>query len=93
MRLVSSAAAAPLRRSWAGLCGATPDRRPLLGRVADGLYIACGDNGSGVGRGPALGELSALVALSEAEAPQLHPFRYPPEDFRLCPGSGFLVPD
>jgi sarcosine oxidase subunit beta len=94
MRLVSSAAAAAqLRRSWAGLCGATPDRRPLVGPVGDGLCIACGDNGSGIGRGPALGELAARIALGEAAAPHLDPFRFPPVDFRLRPGSGFIVPD
>ncbi len=94
-RLVSSAGeAAELRRSWAGLCGATPDRRPLVGPVADGLYIACGDNGSGVGRGPALGELAARVAMGIEAAPaRLDPFRFPAADFRLRPGSGFLVPD
>jgi sarcosine oxidase subunit beta len=94
-RLVSSAGdSAHLRRSWAGLCGATPDRRPLLGPVAERLYIACGDNGSGVGRGPALGELAARVAMGVEPAPaRLDPFRFPSADFRLRPGSGFLVPD
>jgi sarcosine oxidase subunit beta len=93
MRLISRAQHAALRRSWAGLCGATPDRRPLLGAVAEGLYIACGDNGYGVVRGPALGELAARVAMGEAEAPQLDPHRFPPGDFVLRPGSGGILPD
>lgn len=93
MRLISSAATAELRRSWAGLCGATPDRRPLVGAVADRLYVACGDNGFGVVRGPALGELAAQVAMGRAEAPQLDPHRFPPGDFLLRPGSGGMFPD
>lgn len=93
-RLVSAAGeAAQLRRSWAGLCGATPDRRPLIGPVAERLYVACGDNGSGVGRGPALGELGARIAMGLTQAPHLDPFRFPPDDFKLRPGSGFIVVD
>lgn len=88
MRLISKGEYAQLRRSWAGLCGATPDRRPLVGKVADRLYIACGDNGFGIKRGPALGALAAKIAMDAAEAPQLNPHRYPPIDFPLRPGSG-----
>ena len=77
---------AGLRSSWAGLAGATPDRRPLLGRLADGLYIACGDNGIGVMRGPAIGELAAKIALDLAEAPHLRPGRFHPEPFPIRPG-------
>ncbi len=77
---------AGLRSSWAGLVGATPDRRPLLGRLAERLYVACGDNGIGVMRGPALGELAAKVALELAEAPHLNPGRFRPEPFAIRPG-------
>ena len=47
---------AAIDRSWAGLCTATPDRDPLLGAVADGLYVASGWHGHGFMRSPALGE-------------------------------------
>ncbi len=49
---------AAIRRGWAGLCVATPDRRPLCGPVpgADGLYVLTGDNGFGLMRGLALGQ-------------------------------------
>lgn len=47
---------AAISRSWAGLCTATPDRDPLLGAVADGLYVASGWHGHGFMRSPALGE-------------------------------------
>ena len=77
---------AGLRSSWAGLAGGTPDRRPLLGRVAEGLFVACGDNGIGVMRGPAIGERAALVALGLATAPQLRPDRYPPGPFEIRAG-------
>ncbi|MHB1954954.1 MAG: FAD-dependent oxidoreductase, partial [Sulfobacillus sp.] len=88
MRLISRAHTAQLRRSWAGLCGATPDRRPLIGKVMDRLYIACGDNGFGIKRGPAIGELAVQIAMGEVDAPHLDPHRYPPTDFPLHPGNG-----
>ena len=85
-KLTSLADKAGLRSSWAGLCGGTPDRRPLLGPVADRLFVACGDQGIGVMRGPALGELAADVALGEAEAPHLSPLRQAPGDFPIRAG-------
>lgn len=89
MRLMSKGSAAQLRRSWAGLCGATPDRRPLVGAVMDRLYIACGDNGFGIKRGPAIGELAAQMAMGVVDAvPRLDPHRFPPVDFPLRPGGG-----
>lgn len=84
--LTSRGEHAGIRTAWAGLCGATPDRRPLLGRLAPHLYCACGDQGIGVMRGPALGELAAAVALERAEAPELDPLRFPPADFPIRPG-------
>jgi glycine/D-amino acid oxidase-like deaminating enzyme len=84
--LTSRGDGAGVRTAWAGLCGATPDRRPLLGRLAPHLYCACGDQGIGVMRGPALGELAALVALEQAEAPELDPLRFVPSEFPIRPG-------
>lgn len=77
---------AGMRSSWAGLCGATPDRRPLLGALGRGVSIACGDNGIGVMRGPALGELAALVSLDLAEAQSLQPSRFPAVPFEVRGG-------
>ncbi len=85
-RFMSTADTAGLRASWAGLCGGTPDRRPLIGSVAPGLYVAAGDQGFGVMRGPALGELAARVALDQAEAPALNPLREPFSEFPIRPG-------
>jgi len=88
LQLTSRAEEAALRRSWAGLCGGTPDRRPLLGRVAEHLYVACGDNGFGIKRGPALGELAARVALGEPAPAEVDPLRHPPGPFTIRPGRG-----
>ncbi len=86
LRLSSLGERAGLRSSWAGLVGSTPDRRPLLGRLADRVYVACGDNGIGVMRGPAIGELAARVAMELDDAPHLRPDRFPPEPFPIRPG-------
>ncbi len=45
-------AASDVVRAWAGVCTATPDRRPLVGAVpgADGLFVMAGFNGFGVMR-------------------------------------------
>lgn len=49
---------ARVRTGWAGLCVATPDRRPLCGPVAGrpGLFVLTGDNGFGLMRSLALGQ-------------------------------------
>jgi sarcosine oxidase subunit beta len=51
--------------SWAGLCTATPDRDPLVGELADGIYVATGFQGHGFMRAPAFGERLALEILGE----------------------------
>ena len=43
-------------RAWAGLCTATPDGDPLVGAVADGVYVATGFQGHGFMRAPAIAE-------------------------------------
>jgi len=54
-----------IRRAWAGLCTATPDRDPLLGPVDDtgSLFVATGFQGHGFMRSPALGEAVAEWVL------------------------------
>jgi sarcosine oxidase subunit beta len=90
MRLVSPA---ELRRSWAGHCGGTPDRRLLVGPVSERLFIAGGGNGVRVVHGPALGECAAPMALGLDSAPRADPFRFPPGAFALRPASGGLSPE
>ncbi|MEF8853547.1 MAG: FAD-dependent oxidoreductase [Haloarculaceae archaeon] len=50
-----------VRRAWAGLCTATPDRDPLVGPVDDtgSVFVATGWQGHGFMRSPALGEAVA----------------------------------
>ncbi len=86
MQLSSLGDVAGLRSNWAGLCGGTPDRRPLVGEVAPGLFVATGDQGLGVMRGPAIGEFALRIALGLAEAPHLRPDRFPPTDFEIRAG-------
>jgi glycine/D-amino acid oxidase-like deaminating enzyme len=50
---------APATDAWAGVCTATPDGDPLLGRVATGVYVATGWQGHGFMRSPAHAELLA----------------------------------
>ncbi|GGM68275.1 sarcosine oxidase subunit beta [Halarchaeum rubridurum] len=57
----------PVRRSWAGVCARTPDNDPLLGELADGLYVGAGWNGHGLMRAPAAGERLAEDVLGERD--------------------------
>jgi glycine/D-amino acid oxidase-like deaminating enzyme len=85
--LVAAGEGAHIVSSWAGAVGATPDRRPLLGFLDERLAVACGDNGFGVMRGPAIGRLSGLMALGlEGPRPHLDPKRLPTDDFEIRPG-------
>ncbi|KAB1192191.1 FAD-dependent oxidoreductase [Haloferax sp. MBLA0076] len=68
-----------VERAWAGLCGATPDRNPLVGAVADGLYVAAGWHGHGFMWAPAIGELLGDAVLGTADEPlpqQFDPRRF-----------------
>ncbi|HXW66837.1 MAG TPA: FAD-binding oxidoreductase [Thermoplasmata archaeon] len=56
---------AELVRAWAGVCAATPDRRPFVGPVpeAEGLFVEAGFNGFGVMRAGGVGQrLADLLA-------------------------------
>jgi sarcosine oxidase subunit beta len=63
-------------RTWAGYCTATPDCDPLLGRVADGLYVAAGWHGSGFMRAPATGEAIAEQMLGAEGVAAFDPTRF-----------------
>ena len=69
------AAEAQVERAWAGLYDMTPDAHPILGRVADGIYAACGFSGHGFMQSPAVGRaLAEEILLGESEL-DLSPFR------------------
>jgi sarcosine oxidase, subunit beta len=62
---------ANLEASWSGMCVATPDRFPLVGRVPGGesLYVATGFNGFGVMRTAALARRLAEAILNDRWEP------------------------
>jgi glycine/D-amino acid oxidase-like deaminating enzyme len=69
------AAGAPVRRAWAGFYDMTPDAHPIIGRVADGLYAACGFSGHGFMQSPAVGDAVAAELLGETPPFDLSPYR------------------
>ncbi|MFB6077355.1 MAG: NAD(P)/FAD-dependent oxidoreductase [Halarchaeum sp.] len=67
----------PVRRAWTGVCTATPDGRPLLGELADGLYVGAGWEGHGLMRAPAAGERLAEQVVGERDGdPAFDPGRF-----------------
>jgi glycine/D-amino acid oxidase-like deaminating enzyme len=88
---------AELVRAWAGVCIATPDRRPLIGPVpgSPGLFSLTGFNGFGVMRaGGAAARLAGALAVgggSSHELDRIRPvlperFAGPPSPFPIRPG-------
>lgn len=74
-------------RSWAGLCTATPDREPLIGAVADGLYVASGWHGHGFMRSPALGRTIGEQVLGGSVIEAYDPDRFEgDEEFDVVEG-------
>jgi sarcosine oxidase, subunit beta len=86
---------ARIRSGWAGLCVATPDRRPLCGPVPghDDLFVLTGDNGFGLMRCLALGQRLS-EAVGGRVAADLDPRRFgadAPLDFPMREGYGAPV--
>ncbi|NGM69676.1 FAD-binding oxidoreductase [Natronolimnobius sp. AArcel1] len=76
-----------LERAWAGLCTATPDRDPLVGRLEDGLYVATGFQGHGFMRAPAIGERIAGQILGDDGINAFDPTRFDgDEEFSISEG-------
>ncbi len=63
IRLVPELADASVLSSWWGLRPVTPDERPLVGRVADGLIVATGHGSEGVILGAGTAQLVASSIL------------------------------
>lgn len=90
---------AELVRAWAGVCTATPDRRPLVGAVpgAEGLYVETGFNGFGVMRaGGTSRRLAALLvegddSPAEVELASVDPARFGPRNSPFVPRPGFTL--
>ncbi|UCD93165.1 MAG: FAD-binding oxidoreductase [Methanobacteriota archaeon] len=83
---------ASLVRGWAGLCTATPDRRPLIGfhSEAKALFLAVGMNALGVMRAPAIGEIVSDLILerkTQSDFQEFDPNRFGEvEDFEIVQG-------
>jgi sarcosine oxidase subunit beta len=69
-----AAAGTTIDRAWAGLYDMTPDAHPVIGRVADGIYAACGFSGHGFMQSPAVGRALAELILEGETAYDLSPF-------------------
>jgi sarcosine oxidase subunit beta len=70
---------------WAGLYDMTPDGHPILDRVADDVWVACGFSGHGFMHSPAAGRALAAEILGVRAAIDLAPFRLS----RFASGSSF----
>jgi sarcosine oxidase subunit beta len=68
------AAGATIERSWAGLYDMTPDAHPIVGRVGDGVYAACGFSGHGFMQSPAVGRAVAEEILRGESSLDLGPY-------------------
>ena len=79
IRVVPRLAEAPVVSSWWGLRPMTPDERPLIGRVREGLVVATGHGSEGVINGAGTGELVAAIVSGEPppfDASAFDPFRF-----------------
>ena len=68
------AAGATIERSWAGLYDMTPDAHPIVGRVAEGVYAACGFSGHGFMQSPAVGRALAEQIVGSQPSVDLSPY-------------------
>ena len=76
------AAGMEVERTWAGLYDMTPDAHPIVGRIGDGLYAACGFSGHGFMQSPAVGLALAEEILRGEASVDLTPYRL--ERFRAA---------
>ncbi|MDQ2983229.1 MAG: FAD-binding oxidoreductase [Actinomycetota bacterium] len=70
-----AAAQARVDRAWAGLYDMTPDAHPIIGRVASGVFAACGFSGHGFMQSPAVGRALAEEILGLEPSFDLAPYR------------------
>jgi sarcosine oxidase subunit beta len=68
------AAGATIEESWAGLYDMTPDAHPIVGRVADDVYAACGFSGHGFMQSPAVGRALAELVVRGESSLDLSPY-------------------
>ena len=63
VRLVPALADAPVLSTWSGVRPVSPDERPMLGWVREGLFVATGHGSEGVILGAGTAELVAALVL------------------------------
>ena len=68
------AAGTGIDSAWAGLYDMTPDAHPIVGRIADGVYAACGFSGHGFMQSPAVGRAVAELILDGESSFDLSPY-------------------
>ena len=78
-RLVPALADAPVLSTWSGVRPVSPDERPLLGWVREGLFVATGHGSEGVILGAGSAELVAALVLGVE--PPLDPTPFDPARF------------
>lgn len=69
------AAGATIDDAWAGLYDMTPDAHPIIGKVGDGIYAACGFSGHGFMQSPAVGRALAEEIVRGRARLDLSPYR------------------
>ena len=70
-----SAGGTTVDHAWAGLYDMTPDAHPIIGRVGDGVYAACGFSGHGFMQSPAVGSALAEEIVLGRSSIDLAPYR------------------
>jgi glycine/D-amino acid oxidase-like deaminating enzyme len=78
-RLIPALSDAPVVATWSGVRPVSPDERPLIGRVQDGLVVATGHGSEGVILGAGSAELTAAIVLEEP--PPFDPSPFDPSRF------------
>jgi glycine/D-amino acid oxidase-like deaminating enzyme len=77
--ILPSLAGTPVLSAWWGLRPMTPDDRPLIGSVAEGLVVATGHGSQGIILGGGTGSL--VAALVTGEEPPFDPAPFEPGRF------------
>lgn len=70
-----SAGGTTIDHAWAGLYDMTPDAHPIIGRIGDGVYAACGFSGHGFMQSPAVGNALAEEIVLGRSSIDLTPYR------------------
>jgi sarcosine oxidase subunit beta len=69
-----AAMGAQIADAWAGLYDMTPDAHPIVGRIAEGVYAACGFSGHGFMQSPAVGRALAEEIVLGRSSFDLSPY-------------------